>query len=136
MTTIHSYTNDQRILDFPHSDLRRARAAALAPGAGSVHMWYAMVLNWAGRPEEAIPLYQKAIRLNPGGSTSIYLNLGSALRMTGKYEEAVSAFRESIQRSPDNILGHIGLATVYSMLGREKEARAEAAEVLRINPKF
>jgi glyceraldehyde 3-phosphate dehydrogenase len=30
MTTIHSYTNDQVILDFPHSDLRRARAAALS----------------------------------------------------------------------------------------------------------
>ena len=29
MTTIHSYTNDQRTLDLPHSDLRRARAAAL-----------------------------------------------------------------------------------------------------------
>jgi glyceraldehyde 3-phosphate dehydrogenase len=29
MTTIHSYTNDQRILDFPHEDLRRARAAAI-----------------------------------------------------------------------------------------------------------
>ena len=30
MTTIHSYTNDQRILDLPHSDLRRARAAGLS----------------------------------------------------------------------------------------------------------
>jgi glyceraldehyde 3-phosphate dehydrogenase len=30
MTTIHSYTNDQRILDLPHQDLRRARAAALS----------------------------------------------------------------------------------------------------------
>ena len=30
MTTIHSYTNDQSILDFPHSDLRRARAAAMS----------------------------------------------------------------------------------------------------------
>ena len=30
MTTVHSYTNDQRILDLPHSDLRRARAAALS----------------------------------------------------------------------------------------------------------
>lgn len=29
MTTIHAYTNDQRILDYPHSDLRRARAAAI-----------------------------------------------------------------------------------------------------------
>jgi len=30
MTTIHAYTNDQRLLDFPHSDLRRARAAAMS----------------------------------------------------------------------------------------------------------
>jgi glyceraldehyde 3-phosphate dehydrogenase len=30
MTTVHSYTNDQRILDLPHSDLRRARAAAMS----------------------------------------------------------------------------------------------------------
>ena len=30
MTTVHSYTNDQRLLDLPHSDLRRARAAALS----------------------------------------------------------------------------------------------------------
>ena len=30
MTTVHAYTNDQRILDFPHGDLRRARAAALS----------------------------------------------------------------------------------------------------------
>ena len=30
MTTIHGYTNDQRLLDFPHSDLRRARSAALS----------------------------------------------------------------------------------------------------------
>src|SRR5690606_35780927 len=30
MTTVHSYTNDQRILDLPHKDLRRARAAAMS----------------------------------------------------------------------------------------------------------
>lgn len=30
MTTIHAYTGDQRLLDFPHSDLRRARAAAMS----------------------------------------------------------------------------------------------------------
>ncbi len=30
MVTVHSYTNDQRILDLPHKDLRRARAAAMS----------------------------------------------------------------------------------------------------------
>ncbi|MGZ3536508.1 MAG: tetratricopeptide repeat protein, partial [Thermodesulfobacteriota bacterium] len=50
--------------------------------------------------------------------------------------EAVSAYKKSIAREPNNIYAHIGLASTYSLMGREKEARAEAAEVLRINPKF
>jgi tetratricopeptide (TPR) repeat protein len=33
-------------------------------------------------------------------------------------------------------MAHLGLAATYSMMGREKEARAEAAEILRIHPKF
>jgi adenylate cyclase len=112
------------------------RAVALAPGEAVVHIMYAKNLVFAGRPEEAIPLFQKAIRLNPVGTTNLYLNFGHALRMTGKFEEAVSAYRKSLQLSPDNILTHVSLAATYSMMGREKEARAEAAEVIRINPKF
>jgi adenylate cyclase len=112
------------------------RSIALAPGAASLYIWYAMNLNFVGRPEEAIPLFQKAIRLNPIGGTGIYLNLGVALRMTGKFEEAVSAYRKAIQRAPDNIIAHLGLAATYSLMSRKEEARSEAAEVLRINPKF
>jgi adenylate cyclase len=112
------------------------RSIALAPGAASLYIWYGLNLNFAGRPEEAIPVFQKAIRLNPIGATGIYLNLGVALRMTGKFEEAVSASKKALQRAPDNILAHINLAATYSLMGREEEARSEAAEVLRINPKF
>jgi adenylate cyclase len=43
---------------------------------------------------------------------------------------------KGIQRAPDNILAHINLAATYSIMGREKEAHAEAQEVMRINPKF
>jgi len=112
------------------------RAVALAPGGSSVHMQYGVCLNWACRFEEAIPIFQKAIRLDPIGTTSIYLNYGVALKNTGRFEEAVSAFKKSVQREPNNIIAHIGLAETYIKMGREKEARAEAAEVLRINPKF
>jgi adenylate cyclase len=56
--------------------------------------------------------------------------------MTERFEEAVSAYRKVIQRAPNYIWGHLMLAATYSKMGREKEARAEAAEVLRINPKF
>ncbi len=90
----------------------------------------------AGRPKEAIPIFQKVIRLNPYGSASSFLLLGSAYAQTGRFEEAVPAYKKALLRSPDFIIAHLGLAATYIALGREKEARAEAAEVLRINPKF
>jgi adenylate cyclase len=112
------------------------RAVALNPGGALVLSNYAVSLYNAGRSEEAIPLLQKAIRLTPFGPSYIYHNLGFALRNVGRYEEAVSAFKKAIQGVPDNITAHLGLTYTYISMGWEKEARAEAAEVLRINPKF
>ena len=112
------------------------RAVALNPGDWSALNTYANSLRAAGRPEEAIPFYQKAIRLTPFGASVLYRDFGRALRDTRRFEEAVSAYKKGIQLSPNDIGAHLGLAATYSMMGREKEARAEAAEVLRINPKF
>jgi adenylate cyclase len=112
------------------------RAVALDPGGATANLMYGMSLHYGGRPEEAIPVLQKAIRLNPLGEASSFLNLGHAYRATGRFEEAVSAYKKSLQRSPNNFFAHLGLAATYSMMGREQEARAEAAEVLRLNPKF
>ena len=115
------------------------RAVALNPGVANVLAYYGMSLNYAGRSEEAIPLFQKAIRLNPNPRSSFlnyYVQLGNALTYTGRYEEAVSAYNKVIQRTPNYIWAHVMLAATYSMMGREKEAQAEAAEVLSINPKF
>jgi adenylate cyclase len=112
------------------------RAVALNPGDWSALNTYANSLRAAGRPEEAIPFYQKAIRLTPFGASVLYRDFGQALRNTRRFEEAVSAYKKAIQLSPDDILAHISLAATYSYMGREEEARAEATEVLRINPKF
>jgi len=112
------------------------RAVALAPSSAFAHEWYATSLSYAGRQEEAISIFQKAIRFHPVGNPGLYNNYGTALRNTGRFEEAVSAYRKALQRSPDNILAHIALAATYSMMGRGQEASAEAAEVLRLNPKF
>ncbi len=108
---------------------------ALSPGGTLALDNYAVSLMLAGRPEEAIPLFQKAIRLNPFGPMSYYHQFGNALFMTGRYEEAVSAYKKALQRSPNYIWGYMMLAATYIKMGREQEARAEAAEVLRINPK-
>jgi adenylate cyclase len=112
------------------------RAIALEPGGANRHLQYGAALHSGGRSEEAIPEMEKAIRLDPLGETNNFLYLGHAYRTTGRLEEAVSAYKKAIQRSPDNFFAHMGLTATYSMMGREQEARAEAAEVLRISPKF
>jgi adenylate cyclase len=122
--------------DYDKAIAEGERAVAFDPGGSSANMYYGISLNWAGRSEEAILIFKKAIRLDPVGTTSIYLNFGAALAITGRFEEAVLAYKKSVQREPNNIIAHLGLATAYSMMGREKEARAEAVEVLRINPNF
>ena len=112
------------------------RSVALDPSGAVELSNLASSLYMAGRAEEAIPLFQRAIRLSPFGPSYVYREFGVALRLTGRFEEAVSALKKAIQIAPDNINAHISLASTYSMMGRESEARAEAAEVLRINPKF
>jgi adenylate cyclase len=112
------------------------RALALDPNGAGAYEWYANALYAVNRLKEAIPMYQKAIRLNPVGSSLAFSNLGTCCRRTGQLEEAVSAYKQAISRSPDNIFAHNGLASTYILMGREKEAHSEAAEVLRIDPKF
>jgi adenylate cyclase len=110
------------------------RAVALSPNSADMIASYARILNFLGRPD--ILLIKKAIRLNPFCPTWYFPILGHACLSAGQFEEAVSANKKTLQRAPDNIPAHIFLTATYSMMDREKEARAEAAEVLRINPKF
>jgi len=114
------------------------RGVALEPSGAYAHEFYGSSLFWAGRPNEAIPIYQKAIRLNPYGSPTSFQMLGAAYRVAGRYEEAILTLKKAILRGNEwiNVTAHLGLAVTYIEMGREKEARAEAAEVLRINPKF
>jgi len=111
------------------------RAVALDPGLWYLLLNYANSLTITGRPEEAIPLIQKAIRLNPFGPFFLHSDFGAALRDAGRFGEAVAAFKKAVQLSPDSLTVRFRLASTYSMMGHDAEARAEAAEVLRINPK-
>jgi adenylate cyclase len=112
------------------------RAVELYPSGSTAYKSYGAALLFASQPRDALPLIQKAIRLNPNSDAFTFIFLGHAFRNTGQFEEAVSAYKTALQRAPDHIIPHIALATVYSLMDREEEARAEAQEVLRINPKF
>ena len=112
------------------------RAVSLDQGSPFAAFMYAKALLYSGRPEDTIPLLEKAIRLNPLAPSPFLNDLGLALRLTGRLEEAAALFQKSLQRAPNDFWMHAALAGVYIEMGREEEARAAAAEVMRINPQF
>jgi adenylate cyclase len=112
------------------------RAVALNPNGADAHAHLALILNFVGRSEEATALFKKAIRLNPMPPNWYLRNLAQAYRIKGEYEQAIATLQKVIQRNPDDLIAHLILAASYSMAGREEEARGQAAEVLRIDPKF
>ena len=63
-------------------------------------------------------------------------SVGTAYAVAGRYEEALAPLQRYLSRYPNILPAHLMLAAVYSELGQAAEARAEAAEVLRLNPKF
>jgi adenylate cyclase len=112
------------------------RAVALNPSSADMHASYADILTISGQPEAAIPLARKAIRLNPFCPAYYFTYLGKAYQCAGQFEESASAFKKALQRWPDNLFAQVYLTATYSMMDREKEARAQAAEVLRVYPQF
>jgi tetratricopeptide (TPR) repeat protein len=112
------------------------RAIALDANLIDAYVQLGETLKFAGRPEEALGLIEKAMRLNPHYPASYLFLLGEAYRVAWRYEEALAAYQKALTRNPNLLPAHLGLAVSYSELGREEEARAEAAEVLRINPQY
>lgn len=101
MTTIHSYTNDQKILDLPHKDLRRARAAALSmiPTTTGAAMAVTLVL-----PELEGRLDGMAIRVpTPTGSL---VDLTALLEKNVSEDEVRQVFREAAAGSLKGILAY------------------------------
>ncbi|MDI6796515.1 MAG: type I glyceraldehyde-3-phosphate dehydrogenase [Desulfatibacillaceae bacterium] len=101
MTTIHAYTGDQRLLDFPHKDLRRARSAALSmiPTTTGAAKAVALVL-----PQLEGKLNGFAIRV-PTPNVSI-VDLTVALDKKASVEDVNKALKEAANGELEGILGY------------------------------
>lgn len=112
------------------------RGVELDPNSGRANYNLMLVLKWAGKPKEAIPVIQKALRLEPIPPDNYVQQLALVYLQAGDCKEAIAACDKGLKRDPDHLVSRIIMAAVYGSCGREKEARKEATEVLRINPKF
>jgi adenylate cyclase len=112
------------------------RGLALDSNSSAILFNSGAPLVYSGRPEEAIPLLQKAIRLNPFAPAIFFDTLSIAYCMVGRFDEAVEQGKKGVEREPENQYTQITLASACISAGREEEAHAAAAEVLKINPMF
>ena len=111
-------------------------AASLNPNSADAIAILAIVYRSVGRVEEALALLKKAIRLNPMPPDWYLHDLGSCYRLMGRYGEAVAALKRVLDRNPTYLNSRVNLIATYVRSGREEDARAEAAEVLRQTPNF
>jgi adenylate cyclase len=112
------------------------QAVAMNPNSAINYVMLGKTLSFAGRWEESIPPYQKAIRLDPIPTNLYSYSLGLSYGYTGQYEDAIRWCEKAVRQAPDSLYARIMMTVVYNFSGRAEEARAEAAEVLRLQPKF
>ena len=100
MTTVHSYTNDQRILDLPHSDYRRARAAAenMIPTTTGAASAVTKVI-----PELKGKLDGMAVRV-PTPNVSL-VDFVAELEKDVTVEDVNNAFKEAAENELKGVLG-------------------------------
>ena len=94
------------------------RILALNPGSADLYASAAGILNWVGRPAEAIGLMEQSLHLNPKPSSLYFLSLGHAYYLLGRTAEAIAPLQRVLSVYPHRIDTHVLLAAVYSELGK------------------
>ena len=112
------------------------RAFALNPNFLDVRYGYALLVS--GEPARAIEVAEANLRLDPRPIPFYSSGLmGIANYLLRRYADAVRLLRDCKSRETNILLiPRVVLASAYAQLGQLEEARAEAAEVLRIDPSF
>jgi len=122
--------------DYEKGIAEAERAVTLEPNSVDAYIQLGGNLRWAGRCAEAIPILQKAMRLSPIPPYLCLQILAHCYYLTGQYEEAIALQRRILQKEPNQLPTQVGLTAALIQAGKEDEARAEAAKVLRIDPNF
>ncbi len=122
--------------DYDEAIAHGEKAVALSPNSASLLALLGRTLTFAGRPNEALPLIQRGIRLNPNTPPNLLRFEGQAYHAMERYEEAIAAFERARARNPKSPLPLVFLALTYADMGRIEDARAVAQQAVEVNPGF
>ncbi len=111
-------------------------ALRLNPNFALAYSNLGSIYNYSGRPLEAIPVLERAIRLDPAFRAQNLHFLGIAHLLAGKYETAAALLRERILLVPGTDFSRVFLASALGYLGEVDEARRIWRELKEINPKY
>lgn len=95
-----------------------------------------LTLSKAGRCEEAINLFDKALRVSPIPSVTVLYCAAAAYRDCKRYDECLVLAQKAAEMGPDSFLAHLKIADCYALSGRLEEAKAAVIKALKIFPKF
>lgn len=92
-----------------------------------------VVLNEAGKSEEAIPFFDQALAVSPGDGLAL-CHKGQALYALKRHEEAIRLYLEALERHPGFQLAHYWLGIAFADAGIYREALVEWRRVVSIDP--
>jgi tetratricopeptide (TPR) repeat protein len=87
----------------------------------------------AGRIDDAVESFRRAIELDPGDS-DVYNNLGTTYYRTRRLDEAIAAFREAVSRAPKHANARYNLGTALAAKGQYSEAAIVLRDAARLDP--
>ncbi len=122
-------------------DLDRAKseadnALARNPNSAGAFVVLGHIETLSGRPLEAIPAIERAMRLDPAFRAQHLHFLGMAYLLAGKYETAAALLKERVNLTPGTDFGRALLASALGHLGEGEEARRIWRELKEINPRY
>ena len=126
------------VADFEGAIEMADRAVALNPNSFAAWLSRGWVYRLAGLPEQAVRSFERAIRMSPL-DPRLHLTFGGigfALIELRRFEEAIVAGKKAQRQSPFFPIAYCCLASAFAHLGREAEAREEAARLLEDDPAF
>jgi len=122
--------------DFDGAIEKAEKAVALNPNGAEAISCLAFISCFAGDPDRALNIMQRAFRLNPIPPSQYYHILGIAYSMVGQIEEAINFLYKGVSIDPNPISQYLTLATCYILLKKTDKAKKMAGRVLELDPNF